>query len=214
MVRARRESDPRLALLVVDVQNDFCEGGSLAVAGGAALAGAVASYVDTHPDRFEAVVTSRDWHIDPGEHFASSLGAEPDFTTTWPDHCVAGTPGAQYHPALSDVVDRRAEAEFLKGQRDAACSAFEGTLSLDGETLLVNWLRARGIRGLKIVGIATDYCVRATALDAVSAGFPVTVVTDLCTGVDDATTRAALDEMARAGVTLAASHDIEEGATP
>jgi len=214
MAKFPSDPDPRIALVIVDVQNDFCEGGSLAVAGGAAVAGAIAAYVDTHPERFEAIVTSRDWHVDPGEHFASTLGAEADFSTTWPDHCVAGTPGAEYHPALADVVARRGEAEFLKGQRDAAYSAFEGTLSHDGETLLVNWLRARNIHALEIAGIATDYCVRATTLDALSARFPVTVLTDLCAGVDPQTSRAAWDEMARAGATLVTSRHLERGATP
>ena len=197
------ESDGRIALLVVDVQNDFCEGGSLAVAGGARVAGAIAERLDSRSGTYEAVITTRDWHIDPGAHFASALGEAPDFIRTWPDHCVAGTPGAEYHPAVADAVSRHAEAEFLKGQRGAAYSGFEGTLSTDGETMLVNWLRARGIRAVEIAGIATDYCVRATALDALAARFPTTVLTDLCVGVAEQTTAEALDDMAEVGVDLA-----------
>jgi nicotinamidase/pyrazinamidase len=192
----------RVALLVVDVQNDFCEGGSLAVVGGERVAGAIAAYLEERAGGYEAVVTSRDWHVDPGPHFASSLGSSPDFSETWPDHCVVGTEGADYHPAIAAVVAARAEAEFLKGQRAAAYSAFEGTLGTNGETLLVDWLRARAIGAVEIAGIATDYCVRATALDAVSADFPTTVLTDLCAGVAAATSRAALDAMRARGVDL------------
>ena len=199
------DTEPRVALLVVDVQNDFCEGGSLAVNGGAGVARAIASYVDAQAARYEAVASTRDWHVDPGDHFASTLGTEPDFATTWPDHCVAGTPGAEYHPAVADAIHRHAEAEFLKGQRSGSYSAFEGTLARDGETLLVTWLRARGIKALAIAGIATDYCVRCTALDAVAAKFPITVLTDLCVGVADDSSRAALEELAAVGVELATS---------
>ena len=197
--------DPRsrAALLVVDIQKDFCEGGSLGVSGGTAVARAIAAHLDAHADDYEAIATTRDWHIDPGAHFASTTRTTPDFSTTWPDHCVVGTAGADYHPAVVDAFHRHAEAEFLKGQRDGAYSAFEGTLAADGETLLVNWLRARDIRALVIAGIATDYCVRATALDAVAAKFPTTVLTDLCAGVADSTSAAALEEMAAAGVELA-----------
>jgi nicotinamidase/pyrazinamidase len=196
------EADRRIALLVVDIQNDFCEGGSLAVVGGTRVAGSIAELLEGRAGRYEAVVTTRDWHVDPGDHFASTLGTAPDYIRTWPDHCVAGTHGAEYHPAVVDAVTRHAEAEFRKGERGAAYSAFEGTLATDGETLLVNWLRARGIRAVEIAGIATDYCVRATALDAVAAGFPTAVLTDLCAGVAEDTTAAALDEMAEAGVAL------------
>jgi len=192
----------RIALVVVDVQNDFCEGGSLAVDGGAAVAAAVARHLDAEAGRYEAVVSTRDWHVDPGAHFASALAAPPDFVDTWPDHCVAGTPGARYHPAVAGALARHAEAEFLKGERAAAYSGFEGTLAGDGETLLVTWLRARQIGELVVVGIATDHCVRATALDAVAARFPTTVLLGMCAGVAPATTTAALEAMEAAGVRL------------
>ena len=199
------DPEQRTALLVVDVQNDFCEGGSLAVVGGARVAGAIAELLEDRAGRYEAVVTTRDWHIDPGDHFASTLGTAPDFTRTWPDHCVAGTRGAEYYPTVAGAVTRHAEAEFRKGQRAAAYSGFDGTLSTDDETLLVTWLRARGIRAVEIAGLATDYCVVATALDAVAAGFPTAVLTDLCAGVAEDTTAAALEDMAGAGVALLTS---------
>jgi nicotinamidase/pyrazinamidase len=197
------DAGTRRALVVVDVQNDFCEGGSLGVRGGVRVAGAIAEHLDVRSDEYEAVVTTRDWHIDPGAHFASTLGTPPDFRRSWPDHCVAGTAGAEYHPAVARAVQRHGEAEFLKGQRGAAYSAFDATLSSDDETLFVIWLRARGIRGITIAGLATDYCVRATALDAVAARIPTTVLTHLCAGVAEDTTAAALEEMAAAGVDLA-----------
>ena len=138
----RRPPTPRaarIALLVVDVQNDFCEGGSLAVVGGAEVASAIAQFVDGHHRRYEAVATTRDFHVDPGEHFASALGCVPDFTSTWPDHCVAGTVGALYHPAIADMVARHTEAEFLKGQRTAAYSGFEASRSIASRRVPGAW---------------------------------------------------------------------------
>ena len=178
------------ALLVVDVQNDFCEGGSLAVAGGAAVAAAVTGHVAA--GGYDHVVATRDHHIDPGEHFSES----PDFIDSWPPHCVVGTDGLELHPAL----DRGPiEAVFDKGHWTAAYSGFEGTA--DG-TGLTEWLRAHGVDAVDVVGIATDHCVRATALDAVAAGFRTRVLLHLTAGVSEATTEAALDQLRRAGVHL------------
>ena len=195
------------ALLVVDVQIDFCEDGSLPVDGGTGVARRVAAYLETHADRYAAIATTRDWHIEPGRHFASAMGkdAEPDFVQSWPDHCVAGTEGVEYHPELSVAVGRHVQAEFRKGRYEAAYSAFEGTLSKDDEASLLDWLLAREIEAVDIVGIATDYCVRATALDALSAGLHTTVLTDLVAGVAEESSRAALDELDRSGVYLATS---------
>jgi nicotinamidase/pyrazinamidase len=182
------------ALIVVDVQNDFCEGGSLAVAGGGAVAAAVSEYL-AGPDGagYEHVIASRDYHIDPGDHFSS----HPDFAGSWPPHCVAGTPGAQFHPRLDtshvDVV-------FSKGAHEAAYSAFEG--ADEAGTPLADWLRQRGVGALDVVGIATDYCVRATALDAAREGFATRVLLGLTAGVDPVTTQEALDELRAAGVSL------------
>jgi nicotinamidase/pyrazinamidase len=178
------------ALIIVDVQNDFCEGGSLAVGGGAGVAAAITAALASGP--WDHVVATQDWHIDPGTHFSS----HPDYLETWPAHCVVGTGGADFHPALS--VDR-VEAVFHKGQHAAAYSGFEGRTE-DGSGL-ADWLRARDVTDVDVVGIATDYCVRATALDSVGAGFATTVLLDLTAGVAAGTTDAALQEFATASVT-------------
>ncbi|GLW05045.1 amidase [Microtetraspora sp. NBRC 13810] len=179
------------ALIVVDVQNDFCEGGSLAVTGGADVAARISRHIATHP--YAHVVASRDYHIDPGAHFS----AEPDFRRSWPAHCVAGTPGAEFHPAFDTG---KVEEVFSKGAHAAAYSGFEG-VSADGTTM-ADWLSARGVRTVDVVGIATDHCVRATALDAVENAFAVRVLLDLTAGVARLTTDAALDELDTAGVQL------------
>ncbi|CCH28485.1 isochorismatase family protein [Actinosynnema sp. NPDC047251] len=179
------------ALIVVDVQNDFCEGGSLAVPGGAAVAAAISSHVAA--GGYDHVVATRDYHVDPGDHFS----ATPDFVDSWPVHCVAGTAGASFHPEF-DVTP--VEAVFSKGAYAAAYSGFEGA-SGGGESL-TDWLRRRGVEQVDVVGIATDHCVRATALDAASAGFATTVLLGLTAGVARATVDTALDRLREAGVTL------------
>lgn len=185
------------ALVVVDVQNDFSEGGSMGVKGGAAVAAAITEHLRTNADQYSAVVTTQDWHIDPGDHFSDS----PDFVGTWPAHCVADTDGAAFHPALdtSSVT-----AMFRKGAHSAAYSGFEGfTDGPDGEQVdLATWLRQRDVDRIEVVGIATDHCVRATALDAVSAGFAAKVLLDLTAGVAPDTTKKTLAELADAGVEL------------
>jgi nicotinamidase/pyrazinamidase len=179
------------ALLIVDVQNDFCEGGSLAVAGGAATAGAISAWLIGNRDGYATVVASADWHIEPGDHFADA----PDFVATWPVHCVAGTAGAEFHPAL----DLTAVVDIVrKGQRAAAYSAFEG--ATENGRPLAQVLAAAGVDAVEIVGIATDHCVRATALDAARAGLRTSVLLDLTAGVAPATTAAAIGEMRSAGV--------------
>ncbi|GAA3115925.1 nicotinamidase [Planomonospora alba] len=179
------------ALIIVDVQNDFCEGGSLAVSGGAEVAAAISRHAATHG--YDHVVATRDFHIDPGDHFA----AEPDFVASWPAHCVAGTPGAGFHPALDTA---RVEEVFSKGAHAAAYSGFEGAAG-DG-TGLADWLAERRVDTVDVVGIATDHCVRATALDAAGGGLAVRVLLDLTAGVAPQTTEAALAELAAAGVRL------------
>ena len=181
------------ALIVVDVQNDFCEGGSLAVAGGAAVAAGVTEHLRTAAGDYAHVVATRDHHIDPGGHFAVA----PDFVETWPAHCVVGTSGVELHPAL----DRGPiEAVFDKGEHAAAYSGFEGTSDGIG---LADWLRARGVDAVDVVGIATDHCVRATALDAVGAGFATRVLLPLTAGVAETTVEAALAQLRTAAVQLA-----------
>jgi nicotinamidase/pyrazinamidase len=185
------------ALIIVDVQNDFCEGGSLAVAGGAAVARAIsARLASPEGSGYQHVVATQDHHVDPGSHFS----AEPDYVTTWPPHCVAGTPGASFHP---DLDTSRIEQVFRKGAHAAAYSGFEG--SGDNGESLADWLRGRGITSIDVAGIATDHCVRATAADAAGAGFATTVLLGLTAGVAAATTRAALAELRDLGVELRGS---------
>jgi nicotinamidase/pyrazinamidase len=179
------------ALIIVDVQNDFCEGGSLAVTGGAAVAAAVSAHV--RAAGYDHVVATRDHHVDPGSHFS----ATPDFVDSWPPHCRAGTPGASFHPEL-DVAP--IEAVFSKGEYVAAYSGFEGAEPAGAD--LRGWLADRGVDTVDVVGIATDHCVRATALDAAAAGLRTRVLLDLCAGVAPETTAKALDELRAAGVEL------------
>jgi len=179
------------ALIVADVQNDFCEGGSLAVQGGGDVAAAISRWLRTA--RYDHVVATRDHHIDPGRHFSDS----PDYIDTWPPHCRAHTPGASFHPDL-DVA--RIEAVFDKGERAAAYSGFEGLEP--GGLALRDWLVEHGVTSVDVVGIATDHCVLATALDSLAAGFPTTVLLDYCAGVAPQTTARALEAMRAAGVAL------------
>jgi nicotinamidase/pyrazinamidase len=185
---------PRSALIVVDVQRDFCEGGSLAVPGGTRAAERIAGHIARERSRYELVVATADWHIDPAGHFAPE-GTAPDFETTWPVHCVADTPGAEFHPALQDA---RFDCAVCKGQSEAAYSGFDG-VAPDGRSL-VEVLRGRHIESLVVVGIATDYCVKATVLDAVIEGFDVTMGGDMTAGVDPGSTLDAMDQMLAAGV--------------
>jgi nicotinamidase/pyrazinamidase len=179
------------ALIITDVQNDFCEGGSLAVGGGSEVAAAISLHAASH--HYDHVVATRDFHVDPGAHFS----AEPDYVNTWPTHCVAGTSGADFHPALDTA---RIEEVFSKGAHAAAYSGFEGASS-DGSSL-ADWLSERQVDTVDVVGIATDHCVRATALDAARNGLAVQVLLDLTAGVAAPTTKAALVELDSAGVLL------------
>jgi nicotinamidase/pyrazinamidase len=179
-----------LAVLVVDVQNDFCEGGSLAVNGGTEVARGVTARIGEHG--FEHLVATRDHHIDPGDHFSVA----PDFEVSWPPHCVVGTNGVALHP---DFDTTRVEAVFDKGEYAAAYSGFEGVS--EGSSL-ANWLRERNVDTVEVCGIATDYCVRATALDAARLGLATRVRLDLTAGVAQASVDQAVDEMRSAGVAL------------
>ena len=179
------------ALIVVDVQNDFCEGGSLAVAGGAAVATDISRHLAD--SGYAQVVATRDYHIDPGTHFSDN----PDFVRSWPRHCVAGTPGSSFHPEL-DVGP--VSAVFSKGQYSDGYSGFEGEVA--GGEPLAAWLRNRHISSVDVVGIATDHCVRASALDAAKAGFDTRVLLNFTAGVSRSTVDSALDELRDAGVRL------------
>ncbi|MFG3494401.1 isochorismatase family protein [Streptomyces sp. NPDC047928] len=186
------------ALIVVDVQNDFCEGGSLAVAGGADVAAAITDLVGEAAGAvYRHVVATRDHHVDPGDHFAE----HPDYVTSWPVHCVAGTEGVGFHPNFAPAVASGAiDAVFDKGAYAAAYSGFEGVD--ENGTSLAGWLREREVTEVDVVGVATDHCVRATALDAAAEGFRTHVLLDLTAGVAEETTQKALEELRAAGVEL------------
>ena len=181
---------PTRALVVVDVQNDFCEGGSLAVPGGADLARRIRTLLGGDHG-YDHVVATRDHHVDPGDHFAE----EPDFVDSWPRHCVADTAGAELHPNLAGA---ELAAIFDKGAYAAAYSGFEGS-STDGQPL-AEWLTVRGVTQVDVCGIATDYCVKATALDAARHGFATTVLLDLTAAVAPAAVGKVVSELAGAGV--------------
>ncbi len=187
------------ALIVVDVQNDFCEGGSLPVAGGARVAADIGELLhrwssqEAGAPSYDVVVATKDHHIDPGDHWS----LKPDFDQSWPVHCKVGTEGAGFHPNLDP---QPFDEVFYKGEHQAAYSGFEGRTS-SGEPL-ADWLRARAVSQVDVCGIATDHCVRATALDSAQEGFETRVLTALCAGVADDTTAAALTEMTSAGVEL------------
>jgi nicotinamidase/pyrazinamidase len=190
----------RHALIVVDVQNDFCEGGSLAVPGGAEVAHRIGELLhhwtlkDPKAPTYDVAVATRDHHIDPGDHFSD----DPDFARSWPPHCVVGTDGEAFHPNLDP---QPFDAVFLKGEHAAAYSGFEGKAA-DG-TGLAAWLKRREIGRVDVCGLATDYCVRATALDAVRQGFDTRLLEALCAGVAPETTSSALEELLAAGVAIA-----------
>ena len=201
------------ALIIVDVQNDFCAGGALATDRGAKVAALISEYVEDNHHRYEAVVATQDWHIDPGAHFSDT----PDFVDSWPVHCVANTEGAEIHPNLdTDYID----AYFRKGRYEAAYSGFEGlqapeesvmtgehepgaTLDDEGpKTPLADWLDEREIQDVDIVGIATDYCVLATAKDAVDAGYETRVLIDLTAPVHENKLDEVIAEMEDEGITV------------
>ena len=160
------------ALIVVDVQKDFCEGGSLAVTGGNAVAENVREYVHAGSGGADYVVATRDYHVDPGAHFDE-----------WPVHCKVGTQGAEFHPAVADLPF---DAEFRKGERAAAYSGFEGVDAAGSGLSLEQWLKQRGVTEVDVCGLATDYCVAATAKDAREAGFTTRVLLELSAAVNPA----------------------------
>ena len=186
------------ALLVVDVQPTFCEGGALGVPGGNAVAERIATYAAAHRDRYDLVVTTQDWHIDPGEHFSDS----PDFIDTWPPHGVAGTPEAELHPALTGLAP---DASVKKGAYAAAYSGFEGVD--DGGASLAQILTSAGVTEVDVVGIAESHCVKETALDAVRKGLDTRVLSDLTVPVTAEQGATARELMAAAGIQITGSAD-------
>jgi len=201
------------ALIIVDVQNDFCEGGSLATERGAEVAALISQYVETRHSDYEAIVATLDWHVNPGDHFSDT----PDYKTSWPRHCVAESRGADTHENLdTDYI----EAFFRKGAFEAAYSGFEGLLAPENSVMtgereagaavedetpklsLDDWLQEHEITDVDVVGIATDFCVKATALDAVDAGYETRVLLDLTAPVSEEGQDDAVDELEDAGVTV------------
>lgn len=188
------------ALLIVDVQSDFCEGGSLAVEGGALVATKITNYLDS--SNYDLIVASRDWHdadSDNSGHFSQPDSA-PDYINSWPPHCVANSPGASYH---ANLETDKIQVHIYKGQGAHGYSAFEG-VSEQGE-MLANLLTAKGVTELDVVGIATDHCVLASALDANRLGLNVRVISSLTAGVSPSTTEAAIDKLIDSGVEVVAS---------
>ncbi len=190
------------ALFVIDVQNDFCEGGALACQGGAQVAANITTYLNSSKHHYDFVIASRDWHTPNslnGGHFPTQ-GNEPDFVNTWPLHCIAGEPGAEYHPNLdASLID----IHIKKGQGQPGYSIFDGVT--DSGEKLQDLIQRLGVTEVDVVGIATDYCVRASALDANNSGLEVRVITSLTSGVSAASTEAAIDELVDAGVRVAAT---------
>ena len=195
------------ALLIIDVQNDFCPGGALAVGDG----DAVIPTINALQNRFGAIVLTQDWH--PAEHLsfaANHPGAAPFSTTEaaygtqvlWPTHCVQGTPGAEFHP---DLATDRAEMIVRKGYRpsiDSYSAFFENDRTTP--TGLTGYLRDRGVTDVVCTGLAYDFCVFYSAVDAIRQGFRTTVVEDACRAIDlDGSLAAALAEMRDRGVTIA-----------
>ncbi|MCM3697265.1 isochorismatase family protein [Microbacterium oleivorans] len=193
------------ALFIVDVQNDFTEHGALAVEGGDAVAVAITSYLAAHATDYDLIVASRDWHDGEGDN-GGHFSAEPDYVDSWPVHCVAGTPGADYDPGLDTSAVTH---HVTKGQGKPAYSLFEGVTDA-GETV-ADLLTAHGVVDVDVTGIATDHCVRASALDAIAHGRRVRILTDLIAGVAPAPSEAALAELAHAGAELASSTDTADG---
>jgi len=189
------------ALFIIDVQNDFTEGGSLGVDGGDAVAAGISALLAQHPDRYSHVFASRDWHDgtnDNGGHFSDT----PDYVDTWPSHCVAGTAGAEYNPALdTSAVD----VHVRKGQGKPAYSIFEGTTT--DESTVADVLDRLGVTHIDVAGIATDYCVRASVLDAIAAGRQVRVLADLVAGVAADSSATALVELEAAGAEIVTGDD-------
>ena len=193
------------ALFIIDVQNDFIEGGALGVEGGTAVANGISKLLSEHREAYDYVIASRDWHdpeSDNGGHFA--LDGDPDYRSSWPVHCVAGTRCAEYHDELTtNAIDHHVR----KGQGEPAYSIYEGTTEEGGT--VHELLDANGVTEVDIAGLATDHCVRASALDAIEHGRHVRIITDLIAGVSPESSRAAIAELAHAGADLVTSDLVE-----
>ena len=195
------------ALIVIDLQNDFCPGGALAVAQG----DAIIAQINALMGQFQTVVLTQDWH--PADHssFAANHAGGAAFSTVqmpygaqtlWPSHCVQGTKGAEFHPALRSDLAQLVLRKGFRAGIDSYSALFENDKTTP--TGLDGYLRARGVTGLTLVGLATDYCVAFSALDAVAKGFDVTVLQSACRAIDlDGSLARQKQAMAAAGVVLA-----------
>jgi len=184
------------AIIVVDVQNDFCPGGALGVTDG----DAVVPVINALSTRFTTRVFTRDWH--PSDH--CSFAEEPAYTDgSWPPHCIADTPGAAFHPGLAVPPNAHLVNKATRSDQEAY-SGFQ-------DTALAERLRARDVARVFVCGLATDYCVKQTALDAHAAGFDTVVIEDACRGVDNppGSADAALSELEAAGVQRVRSGDLQ-----
>lgn len=175
----------KTALIVVDVQNDFCEGGSLAVTGGNAVAEGLKDYIYSYTEEYDTIIFTKDWHEPPpstnGGHFALPP-EEPDFVDTWPVHCVIGTPGADFHPAIQEAFENIYPAPvFSKGTGRPDYSGFQGE---SWGSSLNDYLESKDITELHVAGIAGDYCVRQTALDGVRHDYRVVLLDNLIASVN------------------------------
>ncbi|MBI3951093.1 MAG: nicotinamidase [Acidobacteria bacterium] len=189
-------------LLIIDVQNDFCKGGSLEVPGGDEVVPVLNKYIERFSRAHLPIFASRDWHPEKTVHFKEYGGP-------WPPHCIQGTQGAEFHPDLK--LPEKTEVISSGMQYDShGYSAFEGVDSQAKD--LAAALRAKGIDHLYVGGIATDYCVRHTVLDALKEGFKVTLLEDAIRGVDEKDSVDAIEQMVRAGAKLATLQDVESAA--
>ena len=199
------------ALLVVDVQNDFCPGGALAVSDG----DAVVPVINRLARRFAHVVLTQDWHPPGHLSFASQHPGRQPFEsvdldygpqTLWPDHCIQGSRGAEFHPGLETG---QAELVLRKGFR-TAIDSYSAFTENDRRTStgLAGYLRERGLRRIFLAGLATDYCVAWSALGAMSAGFEAVLIEDACRAIDGGSLGRALEELRAAGAGVATASDI------
>lgn len=197
------------ALIIVDVQPTFCEGGELGVAGGSAVADRIAQYVNMHRNDYTYIATTQDWHIEPGSHFSE----HPDFVDSWPKHGLAGTANAELMPQIAAL---ELSHHFKKGQYASAYSGFEGiedntaniqtreefaAMQQEGRTLARS-LQDAGVDHVDVVGLAESHCVKETALDARKLGYAVTVFEDMTEPVSENQGIEARNEMTEAGIEL------------
>lgn len=192
MVKARGER----ALLIVDVQNDFTEGGALGVEGGAKVAAGITKYLTDVSEEYNVIIASLDWHK-PSSSNGGHISDDPDYKNSWPEHCIQGTEGAKLHPAL--LLPSRTLI-VRKGDGKPAYSLFEGRGSTPDAWLPEEALVLAGVEAVDVVGLALDYCVKATALEAKSMGYDVRVLEDLTAAVNIETGGEAISELVAAGV--------------